>query len=272
MKKPFKRLTHLILLILCIGLPVFAQQGGSLVNPSVADPIVDRISGERAKDYVQKISRFHRIRGGGPGSGYNDAVDYVVSELDQFGLDDVHVERFLSDGFATYLRWQSPVGWRVKGARLHLTHPRKQLLADFSHTAVSLMAYSSGGEAESSVVFVGDGNSDEDYEGIDVKGKIVFAMGGDGNGVHRKAVLERGALGVVVGPSRRTDRMDYPDLVELKRLYFSGEERKKAGWGFSLTRRQAEFLHRMVESGHEIRMRAEVEAELFDGKCPLFPP
>jgi hypothetical protein len=31
--------------------------------------------------------------------------------------------------------------------------------------------------------------------------------------------------------------MDYPDLVELSRLSFSGEEREDAGWGFSPARR-----------------------------------
>lgn len=273
----------LFIVALCVPLPVFAQHqavwlgwnntrtgdDGSLIDPGTADPIVDMISGERAKEYVERISQFHRLRGGGPGSGYNEAVDYVVSELDEFGLDDVHVERFLSDGIATYLRWQSPVGWRVKGARLCLTEPRNQLLADFSHTAVSLMAYSNGGEAEADVVYVGDGKSDENYAGLDVEGKIVFATGGNGSGVHREAVLERGALGVVVGPSGRLTRMDYPDLVELSRLSFGGDEREDAGWGFSLTRRQTESLIRMVESGQEIRMRAEVEAELFDGEMPV---
>lgn len=276
------RLFCFLFLASCFPLPALTQQqpvwlgwnntmvgGGSLIDPGIADPIIDRISGERAKDYVERISRFHRLRGGGPGSGFNDAVDYVVSELDKFGLDDVHVERFLSDGLASYLRWRSPIGWRVKGASLYLTQPRSQLLADFSHLAVSLMAYSNGGEAEAAVVYVGDGNSDEDYDGLEVEGKIVFAMGGDGSGVHRKAVLERGALGVVVGPSRRINRMDYPDLVELKRLSFSGDERENAGWGFSLNRRQAESLLRMFESGQEIRMRAEVDAELFDGEMPV---
>ena len=242
---------------------------GILVDSDLAPFLLNEISGERAHDYVTKISRFHRIRGGGPGSGYNDAVDYVTGELNTFGLDDVHVERFASDGFATYLRWQSPVGWRVKGAKLWLVEPGTELLADFSHIAVSLMAYSNGGRAEAEVVYVGEGTSDDDYENIDVKGKIVFATGGQGDIVHRKAVLERGAVGVVVGPWDREDRMDYPDLIELKRLYFSGEEREKAGWGFSLSRRQTNRLLRFFESGRSVKMRAEVDAELFDGEMPV---
>jgi len=264
-----------IYLIIIVAIAVFSTSawcqtaGGIMVDTDLAPLLINEISGERALDYVTKISRFHRIRGGGPGSGYNDAVDYVEKELNTFGLDDVHVERYLSDGFATYLNWQSPVGWRIRGGRLWLVSPRKELLADFSHIAVSLMAYSRGGEAEAQVVFVGNGMSESDYENVDVKGKIVFATGGNGDGVHREAVLKRGALGIVVGPSNREDRLEYPDLVELKRLYFSGEEREKAGWGFSLSRRQTNRLLRLFDSGAVVRMHADVEADLFDGEMPV---
>jgi Iap family predicted aminopeptidase len=244
-------------------------EGGYLIDPKIAPLLINEISGERTHDYITRISRFHRIRGGGPGSGYNDAVDYVMQELNKFGLDDVHVERFRSDGFATYLRWQSPVGWRVRSAQLWLVEPQEELLADFSDVAVSLMAYSNGGEAEAEVVFVGNGRTDADYQGKDVKGKIVFATAGDGNGVHRKAVIERGALGVAVGPSDREDRLEYPDLVELNRLNFSGEERSKAGWGFSLSRRQTNRLLRLIERGTSLRMHASVDADLFDGEMPV---
>ena len=244
-------------------------EGGYLIDPKIAPLLINEISGERTHDYITRISRFHRIRGGGPGSGYNDAIDYVVQELNKFGMDDVHVERFRSDGFAAYLRWQSPVGWRVRSAQLWLAEPQKELLADFSDVAVSLMAYSNDGEAEAEVVFVGSGRSDADYQGIDVKGKIVFATGGDGSSVHRKAVIERGAAGVVVGPSDREDRLEYPDLVELKRLTFSGEERGKAGWGFSLSRRQTNRLLRLVDRGTRLCMHARVDADLFDGEMPV---
>ena len=240
-----------------------------LVDQDLAPLLINEISGERTLDYITKISRFHRIRGGGPGSGYNDAVDYIVEELKKFGLDDVHVDRYKSDGVTSYLRWRSPIGWRVKGARLWLVKPESELLADFSNVAVSLMAYSNSGQAEGDVVFVGDGRNDADYEGINVKDKIVFAVGGFGSDVHRQAVLKRGAFGIVVGPSNREDRLDYPDLIEHKRLSFSGEEKEKAGWGFSLSRRQTNRLLSLINSGVKVRMSATVDAELFDGEMPV---
>lgn len=256
--------------IFLLFLPLQAQTNDVfLIDKNAAPYLIGELSGERTMDYIHKISRFHRIRGGGDGSGYNDSVDFVVNELKQFGMTDVAVERFPSDGSIAYLGWTSPVGWRVKSAKLWLIEPKWELIADFSHQAVSLMPYSSGGSDQAEVVYVGEGKTDKDYQGIDVKGKIVFATGGGGNTVHKKAVLERNALGVVVGPSNREDRLEFADLVEVSRLNPTGENRKKTRWGFSLSRRQTELLLKHVNSKKKVVMKAEVDAELFDGEMPV---
>ena len=270
MKRSVIFILTFILLISFFQFPVSGQDDPAyLVNQKLAPLLVNEISGERTLDYITKISRFHRIRGGGQGSGYNDAVNYVVSELEKFNLDDVHVERFKSDGITSYLHWQSPIGWRVKSAKLWMVEPQNELIADFSNVAASLMAYSNGGQNEADVVYVGEGRSAKDYEGIEVRDQIVFATGGFINDVHQLAIFERGAVGIVVGPSNRDDRLEYPDLVELKRLYFGGEEKNKAVWGFSLSRRQTTQLLRLFKSGIKVRMKAEVNAELFDGEMPI---
>lgn len=260
---------HFLILLLFTPLQQAQSSDNLLIDKKAAPFLLGELSGERAMDYIHKISRFHRIRGGGPGSGYNRAVDYVVNELKSFGMDDVRVVRFPSDGFTTYLDWDSPVGWRVKSAKLWLVEPGWELLADFSHQAVSLMPYSNGGSVEAEVVYVGEGKSEKDYEGIDVKGKIVFATGGNGGSVHRMAVLERGAAGVVVGPSNRQDRLEFADLIEMYRLSPTGKERAGTKWGFALSRRRAQRLLRLFEGKKKVMMKAEVDAELFDGEMPV---
>jgi aminopeptidase-like protein len=258
------------ILIFILLTPIQVQSAESLLVDKKAAPyIIGELSGERAMDYIHKISRFHRIRGGGPGSGYNQAVDFVVTELKQMGIKGIKVDRFPSNGFISYLGWRSPVGWRVKWAKLWLIKPKWELLADFSHQAVSLMPYSNRASDQAEVVYVGEGKSDQDYEGVEVKGKIVFAIGGNGAVVHKKAVLERKALGVVVGPSHREDRLQYADLVEMSRLSPSGKERQNTRWGFSLSRRQTRELLKLVRGNQTLVMKAEVEAELFDGEMPV---
>ena len=239
-----------------------------LVDGGLLKKIESEVSGERAWGLVSRISRYHRIRGGGEGSGYDDCVEWLAGELRGVEGLKVEVERFTADGTRKYLDWLSPVGWKVNEAELWLLEPEERLLARFSDQAVSLMPYSQGGEAESEVVYVGEGKSDGDYEGKDVEGRLVFALGGDGGKVHREAVIKRGAAGVVVGPSGREDRLEYPDLVEVSRLSPKGEEVPKAGFGFALSRRQTEELLSYFEEGKEVRMRAWVDAEVIEGTMP----
>ena len=242
--------------------------GRFLVDGELLRRIESEVSGERAWDMVSKISRFHRIRGGGEGSGYNRCVEWLADELRKVKSLKVRVEKFPTDGERKYIGWLAPIGWRVGEAELWLLEPEERLLARFSDLAVSLMPYSKGGEAESEVVFVGGGKKDEDYEGVDVKGKLVFAVGGNGTKVHREAVIKRGAAGVIVGPTVRADRLDYPDLVEVSRLSPKKEEVKDAGFGFALSMKQAKELESYFEDGKTVRMRAWVDAELIEGEMP----
>lgn len=239
-----------------------------LVDYRFLDAIQNEVSGERAWDMVSKISRFHRIRGGGEGSDYNNCVEWLAGELGKVKGLEVRVEKFATDGEKKYLGWLAPIGWRVKEAELWLLEPEERLLARFSNMAVSLMPYSKGGKAESEVVFVGGGKKDEDYEGVDVKGKLVFAVGGDGAKVHREAVIKRGAAGVIVGPTGRADRLNYLDLVEVSRLSPKKEEVKDTGFGFALSLNQTRELESYFRDGKTVRMRAWVDAELIEGEMP----
>ena len=266
-----KKRLSIFLVIFFIFLPlfVFSQDYPYLVDKELLDTIQNEVSGERAKDMVAKISRFHRIRGGGEGSDYNRCVEYLAGELKKIGLKDVAIKKYRADGFKKHFLWRSPVGWRVKEAELWMVKPTRKLIARYSDQAVSLMPYSQGGEVESEVIYVGKGKSDADYEGKNVKGKLVFAVGGGGSEVHRQAVLKRGASGVIVGPSDTEHRLQFPDLIEVNRLSPTGEERKKTGFGFALSRRQEKELLSLFNAGEKVMMRAKVEAELFDGNMPV---
>ena len=58
--------------------------GGQQVIPEeLLTLVLNEVSGERAWDMVSKISRYHRIRGGGEGSDYNRCVDWLAGELKQ---------------------------------------------------------------------------------------------------------------------------------------------------------------------------------------------
>ena len=255
--------------VLLSSVAAFSQDDSYLLPPEILKSIQNEVSGERAWDIVSKISRFHRIRGAGEGSDYDRCVEWLAEEIRKIGMQDVQIKRYAADGFKKYFLWDSLVGWKVEEAELWLVEPEQKLISRFSDQAVSLMPYSQGREIEAEVLFVGQGKSAEDYENKDVKQKIVFAIGGGGSRVHREAVLNRGAVGIVVGPSARRERMEFPDLIEVNRLSPTGEEREKTGFGFSLSRRQEQELLSYFERGQTVRMKAKVDATLFDGSMPI---
>jgi len=248
---------------------VFSQDNAYLLPSELLRNIQMEVSGERAWDMVSKISRFHRIRGAGEDSDYDRCVEWLAEELKKIGLQEVQIKRYPADGFKKYFLWESLVGWRAKEAELWLVEPEKKLIARFSEEAVSLMPYSQGREIEAEVIFVGQGKSAEDYDNKDIADKIVFALGGGGARVHREAVLNRGAAGVIVGPSDREDRLPFADLIEVNRLSPNGEERDKTGFGFSLSRRQVRELLSYFEQGLTVKVKADIDALLFDGSMPV---
>jgi aminopeptidase YwaD len=265
-----RRFIFIILAVLLISpISMIAQETRFVVDEDLLKAIQNEVSGERAWDMVSKISRYHRIRGGGEGSDYNRCVEWLAEELKQMGIKDVNIHTYRADGRTKSFLWTSLMGWRVREAELWLVEPTKKLFSRYSDQAVSLMPYSKGGTTEAEVIYAGQGKSDKYYQGLDVKNKIVFAQGGEGGKVHRLAVLQRGAAGVIVGPSNREDRINFVDLIEVNRLYPTREEVANTTFGFSLSRRQERELLSFIHSGEKIKMKSVVDAELFNGNMPV---
>ncbi len=239
-----------------------------LVERGLLNEILNEVSGERAWDLASQITRFDRVRGGGKGSGFNECVEWLANYLIGLGAEGVKIHNFKADGVQKYFQWTSLLGWRVTEAELWVGDSSKELITRYTDQPTSLMHYSKGCNLDSELVYVGKGKTEKDYAGKDVKGKIVFASGGDGYKVHREAVLKREAAGVVVGPSDRGDRLKYPDLIEVYRLSPTGEELDRVGFGFSISKRMERELLKKVESGKPVLAHVKIDAEIIPGDMP----
>lgn len=238
------------------------KYGRNLIDDSLWKAIMNEYSGEKAAKHILELSKFHRISGGSP--GYHAAVKYVTQVMKSLGAYEVEVEEHLADGDRTYLQWRSMCGWDIKEAELWLENTG-ELLARFSDVPVSVFVYSNKADVATEAVYVGQGMSDKDYQNRDVRGKIVLATG-DGDVVHNEAVVKRGAAGVVVGPSGNDPyRSKYPRLVALHRLRSNKSLRGKTTFGFSLSFLQFQKILQLLERGEKVRLRASVNARLFDG-------
>src|SRR6267142_3449853 len=133
------------------------------------------ISGVIAKDTVIELARSHRVQAS---SGYSRAAEYIASKAKEYGLEQVQIERFPADGQKTYYTLKSTPGWEAERAELWETEPRKTKIADVGEMRVALADYSRSADVTGSLVDVGAGTSPKDYDGKEIKGRIVLAGGG----------------------------------------------------------------------------------------------
>jgi hypothetical protein len=206
---------------------------------------------------VRELSRFHRVQGS---PGYAAAAQWVKSQALAAGLSEVAIERLPADGETRYAHFLSYYGWDPVSARLEEVSPAQRLLASFPELPVALADYSQDADVTAALVDVGAGTSAKDYEGKDVRGKIVLADGPLAD-VHRLACEERGAAGFLSA---------YPN----QKTPWSGDDRDLVRWGhlspyqlqnrfaFMVSQRQAEALRARLYSGEKIVLRARVKARM----------
>src|SRR5262249_8745875 len=170
-----------------------ASPAARLLPADEVASIAAELSGLIAKDTVIELSQNHRVQAS---SGFTRAAEYVASNARQYGLEQVEIERFPADGKKTYSTLKSALGWEANFGRLSEVAPGKRVIADYQQMSVALADYSQTADVRAALVDVGGGVSASDYEGQDVKGKIVLA-GGPGAEVHRMACDEPGAAGIL---------------------------------------------------------------------------
>jgi aminopeptidase YwaD len=229
----------------------------SLLPDQQLNAITREASGSLAKDAIIALGRFHRVHAS---PGFHEAAEYIAANAREYGLEDVHIESFPADGKTTYNTFRSYLGWEASGGVLTELSPRGGVIADYSKMRTALADYSNSALVTAELIDVGPGTSSKDYEGKNVKGRIVLA-GGDVATVHRQAVELRGAAGVLsYQPNQVTGWSgDYPDLVRWGHLSPYNE---KNTFAFMISLRRAREFQSRLAHGENIRLRAMVDAQM----------
>ncbi|MEM3700462.1 MAG: DUF4910 domain-containing protein [Candidatus Bathyarchaeia archaeon] len=234
--------------------------------------VKEELSGNIAKSFVEQIARFHRIQAS---TMFHEAAEYVRNELLRIGLKDATIEQFTADGKTKYWTYTSPIGWTVKSAELYLIEPEEKLIVRYEDVPTCLHTFSKATPPEgviAELVDVGTGAKPKDYEGKDVKGKFVLATG-RAKQVHEQAVFKYGALGVITDtcwefPNVR-ESLDIPDAHAYQSIWPKAEEIDKVTFGFSLSKRQGNYLRALLKSGKPVKLKAKVDAQFFVGNLDV---
>jgi hypothetical protein len=239
--------------------PAVAQHS-SLIGDEALAAIISETSGALALSHSRHLLAYS---GFAPSLGSEQTADYIAAKAREFGLDDVRIEEFPSDGQRFFWSFRSEPWWEAKKGELLLldrkTGRTRERLASFGVHRIVLGRFSQSASMTAGLVDVGSGVRPEDYQGKDLRGRIALASGPAGP-VHARAVWEHGASGVVV--YRTADHVERPDLIGSAVIEpFVDPKGEKPAFVFSISYRMGKALSDRLLSGETLEVRAEVEAE-----------
>jgi aminopeptidase YwaD len=223
---------------------------------AVPAAIQKHVDGAYVHNAVRALGRHHRVQGS---PGFRAATEWLVGELTGGGLGDAAVEHLPADGKTSYAHFKSYLGWDAREGKLEQVSPTRRIIADFTKEAVGLADYSQDADVMTDLIDVGAGADPAAYQGKEVRGKIVLADG-PLPAVHRLAVEERGAVGIVsVFPNQRTawSGLD-PDLVRWGHL---SPYQTANRFAFMISPRMAGTLRQELARG-AVRLTARVRAKM----------
>jgi aminopeptidase YwaD len=227
------------------------------------------ISGTIALGHVAEIAKHHRIQAS---PGIRVACNYAVEKLKEYGLEaELHSYPANDRDYDwTSLRFRE---WSCRDAWLRLVEPAKEerYLARYQEEKIHIIQRSiatpEDGVVAEVVVPANQGEEPEDYDGLDVKGKMVLTNG-DVHRVHQLAVEDRGAVGIVFdGMFVRPPNLYEGELDDaLKYTSYWWTPTEKPGFGFVVTPRTGRWLRRLVKKSKEpVKVHGYVDAELYEG-------
>jgi aminopeptidase YwaD len=217
----------------CAGM-VKGQKPPLLAEKDVA-ALANELSGETAKRNLEVIATFHRQRGS---QGFHAVAELVAERARAYGLSDVQILEFPADGKIFYGTQRSRPAWDAEKGDLELYAPlspqpcgkmdRSKVIANciggptilhasYESEPVALAEDSESADVITTLADVGAGTKESDYEGQDIRGRVVLVSAQPG-AVQDLAVGKFGAVGII-------------SYAQNQKTAWSGENRDAIRWG-----------------------------------------
>ena len=268
--------------VLTLGVSLFVLASAAEVQKPPLLPekdvaaLANELSGETAKRNLEGIARFHRQRGS---RGFHEAAELVAERLRAYGLSDVAILQFPADGKIFYGTQRSRPAWDAEVGELEAFAPLgpapcgkmdyskiianciggpRMLHESYAAEPIVLAEDSESADVITTLADVGAGTKESDYEGQDVKGRIVLVSSQPG-AVQDLAVGKFGAVGIV-------------SYAQNQKTAWWGEDENLIRWGhletfstnktfaFMVSLKTARGLRERLAKGEEIQLHAMVKA------------
>ena len=244
-------------LIALIPICGFAQQ--PFLDSHQWTALRDESNGAAPYENLRYLTSLHRV----PATPeFDQAAQFILQRAKEYGLADAHSEQFPIDGVKTYGLMRSYLAWTVEEGRLWEVRPQHVLIGDWKTDPIRLADYSHSADAEAQLVDVGNGASEADYSGKDVRGKIVLADGVLAR-VQQMAILQHGAVGIISDMPNQTTAWSGLDPTIIRWGHL--DARQASGFAFMVSHQTAEALRGRLRSSESIVLSAHVKATVGPG-------
>jgi hypothetical protein len=248
-----------VAMMVAFAAPVAAQP--PLLPPAESTAIANEVSGGAALRTVRALSLHHRMRGS---AGYRAAAEAIRDRLRDYGLEGVEIISLPADGRIFYGTQRSRPGWNVSFAELWEQSEQGGRWSDstrivsWAEQPLGVAQDSASGRAEAELVDVGTGASASDYEGRDVRGKLVL-VSGQPEAAQDLAIGRFGAAGIVSwAQNQQTGWWGLDD--SLIRWGHLQSFPTNPTFAFMVSPRQARAWQARLRAGGTVRLRARIEA------------
>lgn len=254
-----------VVLLACLAVhPLHAQEDLRSLPPElrrVTAAIRSQFSGERALETVSFVERYWRIPGN---TGFNASITQVAGILERTGY--VLEDRARPGDRLVYRIERRPMDrptWEPIDASLTIEGQASPLLRFATNrNMMAINSYSTAATGvEAEVVSVGSGRP-EDWQGKEVRGKIVYGEIGVAR-LFRDAVVDRGAAGVL---AYSIPAYNKPETNRTS-ISFSSipVDSAQAGWGILLSFAARESLRNALARG-PVKVRVETKTRIYSSE------
>jgi aminopeptidase YwaD len=257
---------------LCLLLATVSCSDGELQHHLPADPTITgyfdavrgELSGQKALETVASMEGTFRLPGN---SGFDAAVAHVVGVLEGAGyLPEEGADAGAPLTYRVERRPMRAPTWEPLDGALDLVRdggedePLLRLSTNLNMIAINSWSTPPGG-VEAEVVYVGDGAA-ERFDGLDVRGKIVFGEAGV-RPLFVEAVQNRGALGLLsYSMPAYTQPERNPTSIQFSGIPLDSERK---AWGLRISHAVRERLKEALESG-PVRVRVNLETRIYEAE------
>jgi aminopeptidase YwaD len=238
-----------------------------MILNNLLNNIWNTYSEKLAYQHVVSISSFHRIQAS---QGYRDSANFILDELKRSGID-AWIESYPANDKTSFWETSSFEEWSAEQGILTQLEPAQEagVLADFRAVPISLIQRSISFEGTAEVVLLEDGTKESDYEGLDVKEKIVLTKS-PVEKVRRLAVEKHGAVGIIyygmwtLPPVR--EPVDLPDALQYTSFWWNYYPGEKKCFGFVLSPRMGAKMRDTLLGKKPVKVAVKIKSKLFNGK------